>query len=98
MSATRFYDEMHAADGGILPHYQRYAQWLGKMPPERIAQKRHEAEVTFHRVGITFAVYGEEAGAERLIPFDIIPRIIPADEWVLLEKGDRKSTRLNSSH
>ena len=47
-------------------------------PPARIAQKREEAERAFHRVGITFAVYGEDSGTERLIPFDIVPRIIPA--------------------
>jgi uncharacterized circularly permuted ATP-grasp superfamily protein len=81
------YDEMRGQDGNVLPHYSAYAAWLESMPPERIAQKRNEAEITFHRVGITFAVYGEEAGAERLIPFDIIPRIIPAAEWKMLERG-----------
>ena len=93
MPASRFYDEMHTADGEILPHYRQYSQWLGNMAAERIAQKRHEAEVTFHRVGITFAVYGEEAGAERLIPFDIIPRVIPANEWALLEQGLKQRVR-----
>ena len=93
MPASRFYDEMHSADGEILPHYRQYSQWLGNMAAERIAQKRHEAEVTFHRVGITFAVYGEEPGAERLIPFDIIPRVIPANEWALLEQGLKQRVR-----
>ncbi|MFM9968745.1 MAG: circularly permuted type 2 ATP-grasp protein [Burkholderiales bacterium] len=93
MPTPGFYDEMHAADGAILPHYQRYAQWLEGMPAERIAQKRHEAEIMFRRVGITFAVYGEEAGAERLIPFDIIPRIIPANEWAVLEAGIKQRVR-----
>ena len=87
MSAPRFYDEMHGPQGEVLPHYRHYSQWLGNMAAERIVQKRHEAEVTFHRVGITFAVFGEEAGSERLIPLDIIPRIIPAGEWALLEAG-----------
>jgi uncharacterized circularly permuted ATP-grasp superfamily protein len=53
------------------------------MPPERLARKRAEADTAFHRVGITFAVYGEKSGTERLIPFDIIPRIIPAAEWTV---------------
>jgi uncharacterized circularly permuted ATP-grasp superfamily protein len=81
------YDEMRAAEGVVRPHYQAYASWLAAMPPERILQKRHEAEIAFHRVGITFAVYGEDTGTERLIPFDIIPRILPADEWQILESG-----------
>ena len=78
---------MRAPDGTIRAHYRAFAGWLERTPPDRIAQKREEAERAFHRIGITFAVYGEEEGTERLIPFDIIPRIIPADEWALLERG-----------
>jgi uncharacterized circularly permuted ATP-grasp superfamily protein len=81
------YDEMQAADGTVRGHYRPFADWLSRTPPDRIAQKREEAERAFHRVGITFAVYGEESGTERLIPFDIVPRIIPADEWAMLERG-----------
>ncbi len=94
------YDEMRglaARTGGgepaVLPHYQRYSDWLAATPPERIAQKRHEAELSFHRLGVTFAVYGEEAGNERLIPFDLFPRIIPAAEWALLEAGLKQRVR-----
>ena len=64
------FDEMRAADGALRPHYRAFADWLERTPPDRIAQKRGEAERIFHRVGITFAVYGEQAGTERLIPFD----------------------------
>lgn len=81
------YDEMRAEDGGVRPHYRPFADWLERTPPDRIAQKREEAERLFHRVGITFAVYGEQSGTERLIPFDLVPRIIPADEWTRLEAG-----------
>ena len=81
------YDEMCAADGALRPHYQGFSDWLKRTPVEQIAQKREEAERAFHRIGITFAVYGEDAGTERLIPFDIVPRIIPADEWRMLERG-----------
>jgi uncharacterized circularly permuted ATP-grasp superfamily protein len=81
------FDEMTAPDGAIRPHYRAFSGWLDRTPPNRIAQKREEAERAFHRVGITFAVYGEDAGTERLIPFDIVPRIIPADEWRILEAG-----------
>jgi uncharacterized circularly permuted ATP-grasp superfamily protein len=81
------YDEMRAGDGEVRTHYRAFADWLERTPPDRIAQKRGEAERLFHRVGITFAVYGEQAGTERLIPFDLVPRIIPADEWRRLEAG-----------
>ena len=81
------YDEMSGADGALRAHYRGFAEWLKGTPADRIAQKREEAERAFHRIGITFAVYGEDAGTERLIPFDIIPRIIPAAEWRLLERG-----------
>jgi len=81
------FDEMGTAEGAVRPHYRAFADWLTRTPPDRIAQKRGEAERIFHRVGITFAVYGEQAGTERLIPFDLVPRIIPADEWAVLESG-----------
>ena len=84
------YDEMLTAAGLARSHYLPFSGWLEKTPPARLAQKRDEAERAFHRVGITFAVYGEDGGAERLIPFDIVPRIIPADEWKLLERGLRQ--------
>jgi uncharacterized circularly permuted ATP-grasp superfamily protein len=82
-----FFDEMRGLTGEVQPHYRRYVEWAERLPPEHLAQKRQEADVLFQRVGITFAVYGEEAGAERLIPFDIIPRIIPAADWQVLERG-----------
>jgi uncharacterized circularly permuted ATP-grasp superfamily protein len=81
------YDEMSAPDAGVRPHYRAFADWLERTDADRIKQKREEAERAFHRVGITFAVYGEDSGTERLIPFDIVPRIIPADEWRILEAG-----------
>ncbi|MBL0289190.1 MAG: circularly permuted type 2 ATP-grasp protein [Betaproteobacteria bacterium] len=81
---------MLTAAGLARSHYLPFSGWLEKTPPARIAQKRDEAERAFHRVGITFAVYGEDGGTERLIPFDIVPRIIPADEWKLLERGLRQ--------
>jgi uncharacterized circularly permuted ATP-grasp superfamily protein len=71
----------------VRPHYQEFSDWLSRTPADKIAQKRDEAERAFHRVGITFAVYGEDSGTERLIPFDIVPRIIPAAEWRVLERG-----------
>ena len=87
---THFFNEMVDAAGNVRPHYRAYADWLAATPAERIARKRAEADIAFHRVGITFAVYGEEAGKERLIPFDIIPRVIPAQEWRDQQKGLRQ--------
>ncbi len=85
------FDEMYAAPDAVREHYRRYAQWLAEQPGDVMHLRREEAELIFRRVGITFAVYGakDEAGAgtERLIPFDLIPRIIPADEWREMERG-----------
>jgi uncharacterized circularly permuted ATP-grasp superfamily protein len=76
---------------GVRDHYRTYAQWLGRQPQEMMRSRREEAEMIFRRVGITFAVYGAKdedgSGTERLIPFDLIPRIIPAAEWRWMEKG-----------
>jgi len=87
------YDEMYAADGSVRESYRAYFEWMRGSTDEMLARKRKEAEVAFHRVGITFAVYGEETGQERLIPFDILPRIIPADEWQRLSDGLRQRVR-----
>jgi uncharacterized circularly permuted ATP-grasp superfamily protein len=87
------YDEMRLEDGTVRPHYQPFANWLAETPSGRIAQKREEAERAFHRLGITFAVYGEDSGTERLIPFDLVPRIIPATEWAMLERGLKQRVR-----
>jgi uncharacterized circularly permuted ATP-grasp superfamily protein len=97
MVTTSAYNEMLAAPAEVRPHYREFATWLEATPPEVIAHKREEADLTFHRVGITFAVYGEEAGKERLIPFDIIPRIIPATEWARIAAGlKQRVTALNA--
>ena len=90
---TKFFDEMYDATRTLRPHYRAYADWLAATPEERIARKRAEADIAFRRVGITFAVYGEEAGKERLIPFDVIPRIIPATEWHTLQAGLRQRVK-----
>src|SRR5438132_14044391 len=87
------YDEMRTSDGAVRSHYRAFTDWLDRTSPDRIAQKRDEAERAFHRVGITFAVYGEDSGTERLIPFDIVPRIIPAAEWRTLEQGLKQRVR-----
>ena len=84
------YDEMHDPLRRVRSHYGAFDNWLNRTPETEIAHKRREAEISFHRVGITFSVYGEESGNERLIPFDLVPRIVPAGEWRMLEAGLRQ--------
>jgi len=93
----RRFDEMYARLpeakdlGECRPHYEAYAQWLAAQDSQVMQSRREEAEVIFRRVGITFAVYGDKdedgSGTERLIPFDLIPRIIAAHEWKSMEAG-----------
>src|SRR6266487_3272759 len=85
--SRHLYDEMSSAEGAPRPHYRAFSDWVKRTGDDQLAQKREEAERAFHRIGITFAVYGEDSGTERLIPFDIVPRIIPAAEWRTLERG-----------
>ncbi|NRF70024.1 circularly permuted type 2 ATP-grasp protein [Aquincola sp. S2] len=97
---TPSFDEMQATAAAVRPHYRGFERWLGQQPPELMAARREEAEMIFRRVGITFAVYGAKdedgAGTERLIPFDLIPRIIPADEWQRMQAGlEQRVTALN---
>jgi uncharacterized circularly permuted ATP-grasp superfamily protein len=94
------FDEMNTAAGAVRPQYGVYADWLKRQPAEAMRSRRAEAEMIFRRVGITFAVYGAKdedgAGTERLIPFDLIPRVIPGAEWKRMEDGLRQRvTALN---
>ncbi|HXQ50089.1 MAG TPA: circularly permuted type 2 ATP-grasp protein [Stellaceae bacterium] len=70
-----------------MPHYALVQQWLADTPPELLDRKRREAELLFRRIGITFSVYSEGGDPERLIPFDIIPRVLSAEEWRHLAHG-----------
>jgi uncharacterized circularly permuted ATP-grasp superfamily protein len=94
------FDEMHAGGLAVREHYRGYDRWLAQQPRDVMQSRREEAEMIFRRVGITFAVYGAKdedgAGTERLIPFDLIPRVIPADEWKWMQDGLRQRvTALN---
>jgi uncharacterized circularly permuted ATP-grasp superfamily protein len=93
VTPAKIYDEMHHAEQGVRRHYEAFNDWLTGKPEEFIRSKRAEADLTFRRVGITFAVYGDDAGTERLIPFDIIPRVIPASEWEFLDRGLKQRVR-----
>src|SRR6187431_1660670 len=85
------FDEMQATGTTVRDHYRVYERWLAEQPGDVMRSRREEAEMIFRRVGITFAVYGAKdedgSGTERLIPFDLIPRVIPAGEWRELERG-----------
>ena len=82
-----FFNEMYEANGSCRPHYQEFARWLANTPLELLEQRRREADLLFHRAGITFTLYGDSQDTERLIPFDIIPRSIRASEWRTVERG-----------
>ena len=73
--------------GAVRGHYEQLQQWLAKTPIESLKAWHEEAELLFRRVGITFAVYGDDDGTERTIPFDIVPRIFPEHEWEKLRLG-----------
>ena len=89
------FDEMYTmlpTEGSdVRAHYRRYSEWLSRQSPEAMEARRTQAEMIFRRVGITFAVYGAKdedgSGTERLIPFDLIPRIIPGHEWRRMQQG-----------
>jgi uncharacterized circularly permuted ATP-grasp superfamily protein len=84
---TKYFNEMYTAEGDPRLHYKTFTNWFTEQSQDSLTQRRAQADLIFRRVGITFAVYGDQAGTERLIPFDIIPRIIPSQEWQKLELG-----------
>jgi uncharacterized circularly permuted ATP-grasp superfamily protein len=86
------FDEMEDRAGAQLPYAQVRA-WLESTAHEHLQLKRREAEIIFRRTGITFAVYTEGGDPERLIPFDIIPRILEAEEWTVLARGLEQRVR-----
>ena len=93
MKSGIVFDEMHGSDGRLRAGYQGLAQWLQETPTDVLTTRKAEAELFFRRIGITFNVYGDAQGTERLIPFDIVPRILAADEWLLLSKGLEQRVR-----
>jgi len=87
------FDEMKGTDGALRPAYAELHRWLADVPPDVLDHRRREAEVLFRRIGITFAVYGEADAQERLIPFDVLPRILSAAEWDILRAGLEQRVR-----
>ncbi|WP_353427109.1 circularly permuted type 2 ATP-grasp protein [Polynucleobacter sp. MWH-UH19D] len=87
------FDEMLDATGKARPHYKIFHDWLKQQSDTQMGLKRAEADLIFRRVGITFAVYGDNLGSERTIPFDQVPRIFSAKEWEQLEAGLRQRVK-----
>jgi uncharacterized circularly permuted ATP-grasp superfamily protein len=82
-----FFDEMFAGPGVVRPHYRKLLERFKEMAREEFDRKHALAASTFLSQGITFTVYNDDQGTERIFPFDLIPRIIPAKEWELIERG-----------
>ncbi|MCA0918917.1 circularly permuted type 2 ATP-grasp protein [Pseudooceanicola nanhaiensis] len=93
MTDSKFFDEMMNPGGDARPPYSNYADWFSGEDPKSLLKKSAEAEAFFRRIGITFNVYGQSEADERLIPFDIVPRIISASEWRQLERGIEQRVR-----
>ncbi len=87
------FDEMLAEDGTPRAPYAAYADWFGAEDLTGLRKKLADAEAVFRRIGITFNVYGAEEATERLIPFDIVPRIIAAREWSRMARGIEQRVR-----
>lgn len=82
-----FFDEMFSAPGTVRPHYQKLMSRFGEMREGEFERKLALASDTFLNQGVTFTVYSDNKGTERIMPFDMIPRIIPHHEWDLIERG-----------
>jgi uncharacterized circularly permuted ATP-grasp superfamily protein len=82
-----FFDEMFGSNREVRPHYRRLAERLSTLPEADFNQHRTAVELAFLRRGVTFTVYNNSEGTERIFPFDLIPRIIPAAEWKRIEAG-----------
>ncbi|MEM9331390.1 MAG: circularly permuted type 2 ATP-grasp protein [Pseudomonadota bacterium] len=93
VSGTPSFDEMYGYENETRSPYSNYCNWVRGEETSRLSQKAKEAETFFRRTGITFNVYGDEEAAERLIPFDIVPRIISSREWSTLERGIEQRVR-----
>src|SRR4051812_24769570 len=95
-ATDEFFDEMMEAGGKVRPHYQHFIKHFGTVSPEDFEAKRAAVDLSFLRQGVTFNVYGDSQGTERIFPFDLVPRIIPATEWEHLERGlKQRITALN---
>jgi len=82
-----FFDEMFTEEGGVRPHYQKIAERLHHLDSSEHRRKQTAVDLAFMRSGVTFTVYNDDKGTERIFPFDLVPRVIPNNEWEWIEKG-----------
>src|SRR3569623_1362141 len=82
-----FFDEMFEANGSPRPHYSPVLESLNNVPQDEFKNKQAAVELAFMRGGGTFTVYNDSQGTERIFPFDCVPRVIPVEEWEVIEKG-----------
>ncbi|MBW3657563.1 MAG: circularly permuted type 2 ATP-grasp protein [Actinobacteria bacterium] len=82
-----FFDEAFDAGGGVREHYRSLIERLDDIPPEDLERRERIRDAIFRTQGITFTVYGDGEGVERTFPMDLIPRVIPAEEWDVVEAG-----------
>jgi uncharacterized circularly permuted ATP-grasp superfamily protein len=92
----RAFDEMREPGGELRPHYRALAETLARLPQDELLRRKQSAELSFLTQGITFTVYGREEGTERIFPYDLLPRLITAQEWNRIERGlTQRITALN---
>jgi uncharacterized circularly permuted ATP-grasp superfamily protein len=82
-----YFDEMFEGSGSVRPHYRALYDQLARMTADAFDERRREADASFLYQGITFTVYAQEEGIERVFPFDLVPRIITQAEWAHLARG-----------
>jgi uncharacterized circularly permuted ATP-grasp superfamily protein len=96
MSAKDAFDEMSMPSGAPRQPYEQFAHWFEQENASHLRAKQREAEDLFRLTGITFNVYGRDEAEERLIPFDIVPRILSGNEWRKLCRGiDQRVRAIN---
>ena len=90
------FDEMRGPGGDLRQHYRAMAEQLASLPPGELQRRKQAADLAFLTQGITFTVYGRDEGTERIFPYDLLPRLITAQEWDRIERGlAQRITALN---
>lgn len=90
------FDEMRTANGEVRPQYRALAETLMRLPAEELQRRKQSADLAFLTQGITFTVYGRDEGTERIFPYDLLPRLVTAQEWDRIERGlAQRITALN---
>ena len=95
-SLDQAFDEMREANGNLRAHYRALAETLARLPEEELQRRKQSADLSFLTQGITFTVYGRDEGTERIFPYDLLPRLVTAQEWDRIERGlTQRITALN---